>query len=218
MSYQDKAASETKIVRVVSVRDTRAFEDTDFGMRPIPGSGDARSCDRCGRVHEVHAVVELANGARQTVGTGCMKADDAEIARALAAGARSATTRAKNRSRARRLIAGLRAMDAATLAAANAATPAPTDEVHEWNKRDGLRMAGWVSTPAGSIMASTWVPMAESLAGAGVSVRAATIRHCAECWRSVVRREWLKLNGFGSLTHETRGATERKLRALLAKR
>jgi len=57
-----------KVVDVVDTRDL--VEDGDRFVR-VPGSGVVRSCDRCGRNHEVHVVVEAPDGTRSVVGTGC---------------------------------------------------------------------------------------------------------------------------------------------------
>jgi hypothetical protein len=59
-----------KILRIV---DTREYEEAPSGKWvPIPGSGNQRECDRCGRLHEVHAYVETDDGRTMIVGTGCM--------------------------------------------------------------------------------------------------------------------------------------------------
>jgi hypothetical protein len=63
---------ELRIVRLLSVRDTRHYEEVrDDVWKPIPGSGTVAQCARCGRDHEVHATVELSDGAYAIVGTGC---------------------------------------------------------------------------------------------------------------------------------------------------
>lgn len=61
---------------ILEVRDTRRY-DVDFSgpderWYPIPGSGLEHQCDRCGRIHEVHAHVIDATGRSGIVGTGCM--------------------------------------------------------------------------------------------------------------------------------------------------
>ena len=61
----------TTIARLVAVTDTRDMIEDGDRFVPIPGTGDARPCDRCGRTHEVHATVELSDGTTATVGTGC---------------------------------------------------------------------------------------------------------------------------------------------------
>lgn len=70
-----------RIVRVVRVEDTREWEEgPDERWHPIPGSGRAHECARCGKDHEVHAEVELSDGSHVIVGTGCAKADSLAIA------------------------------------------------------------------------------------------------------------------------------------------
>jgi hypothetical protein len=64
--------AEIRIVRWLSVRDTRQYEEVRDGVwKPIPGSGTVAQCARCGRDHEVHATVELSDGTSEVVGTGC---------------------------------------------------------------------------------------------------------------------------------------------------
>lgn len=73
-------------MRIIDITDTRETEETPEGrFRPIPGSGDARPCDRCGRLHEVHVTVETDDGQRLTVGSTCALTDDERraFARAL---------------------------------------------------------------------------------------------------------------------------------------
>ncbi len=74
----------SKIVKILKVKDTRQYqEEPDGRFYPIPGSGSEHECDRCGRIHEVHATVLTDDGQTLTVGTGCMLAESTEIARAL---------------------------------------------------------------------------------------------------------------------------------------
>lgn len=79
------------IVEVLRVVDTREFVETaDDRWVPIPGSGIENECARCGRLHEIHASVRLADGSETVVGVGCMKADSLEVqerARSLAGAA-----------------------------------------------------------------------------------------------------------------------------------
>ncbi len=73
-----------KITRIISVVDTRSYEEHEDGkFHAIPGSGVVRQCDRCGREHEVHATVELEDGKTAIIGTGCMTAEDSESAEKL---------------------------------------------------------------------------------------------------------------------------------------
>lgn len=57
---------------ILSVVDTREYMEEGDRWVPIPGSGEARECDRCGRLHEVHATVQYPSGETMVVGTGCM--------------------------------------------------------------------------------------------------------------------------------------------------
>lgn len=78
------------IVRVVKVVDTRSYVEDGDRFVPVPGSGQVRDCDRCGRPHEVHAYVELDDGKTIVVGTGCYLADDSTtIRRAITGAARA---------------------------------------------------------------------------------------------------------------------------------
>lgn len=74
----------SKIVKILKVEDTRKYqEEPDGRFYSIPGSGSEHECDRCGRIHEVHATVQTDDGQTLTVGTGCMLAESTEISRAL---------------------------------------------------------------------------------------------------------------------------------------
>jgi len=53
------------------VTDTRQYIEQGDRWVPVPGSGDVSICERCGREHEVHALVELGSGRSAVVGTGC---------------------------------------------------------------------------------------------------------------------------------------------------
>lgn len=80
---------DAEIIRILEVVDTRDYMEEGDRWVPIPGSGAPNQCDRCGRTHEVHARVILADGANAIVGTGCMGKDSvAKEARSLAMKAR----------------------------------------------------------------------------------------------------------------------------------
>lgn len=68
------------IVRVVAVHDTREWVEDGDRWVAIPGSGVSRSCDRCGRDHEIHVEVELADGRTALIGQGCARGDSMESA------------------------------------------------------------------------------------------------------------------------------------------
>lgn len=63
-----------KIVKVVSVVDTREYEEQGDSFVPIPGSGNSNTCSRCGREHEIHWTVLLEDGQNAVVGGSCAKA------------------------------------------------------------------------------------------------------------------------------------------------
>lgn len=91
-----------EIVKILSVVDTRDYEEGPDGrFRPVPGSGDSNACARCGRDHEVHATVELADGTAAVVGTGCMARESLELASRV----KSAESAAKTLRRARAELA-----------------------------------------------------------------------------------------------------------------
>lgn len=74
-------ASRQRIVRVREVVDTREYEEVEDGVfKPIPGSGSPHLCSRCGRTHEVHALVELDDGQTELVGTGCASKASMDVA------------------------------------------------------------------------------------------------------------------------------------------
>lgn len=85
-----------RIIKLIGVLDTRRFEETtdsrgEDTMKPVPGTGEPHDCDRCGRGHEIHAIVELEDGSRSVVGTACMRAGDDVSSKALRSGAALAT-------------------------------------------------------------------------------------------------------------------------------
>jgi GNAT superfamily N-acetyltransferase len=82
-------ASEGKIVQVVEVKDTREWDDNVEPPKPIPGSGDARQCDRCGRMHEVHVIVRLDDGREAVIGSGCARKDEMDVVRKAVASAKT---------------------------------------------------------------------------------------------------------------------------------
>ena len=82
-------ASTGRIKRVVEVKDTREWDDNVEPPKPIPGSGDARQCDRCGRMHEVHVIVELEDGGEAVIGQGCARKDEMEVVRKAVSSAKT---------------------------------------------------------------------------------------------------------------------------------
>ena len=130
----------TRIVRIVSVVDTREYEEISDGkFKPIPGSGSTATCARCGRGHEVHATVELSDGSTMVVGTGCANKIDLSIEPQM----RAAESRAKT---GRRLQAELTATQAKlaewrALRAEIHALPLPEIVEIEYLGHLGLKMA-----------------------------------------------------------------------------
>jgi len=111
-------------MKILKVTDTRDVIEIDDRFVPVPGSGEAHACDRCGREHEVHALVELADGTQAVVGTGCMI--EPEMKKAATSLARKATARKKLEAE---LAAARTALDAhLALVAEVEALPAPTVE------------------------------------------------------------------------------------------
>lgn len=81
------------IIRILDVIDTREYtesSDDPHVLIPIPGTGDARTCERCGRTHEIHATVELSDGSRATVGTGCAAKENIALKKEFASRERRA--------------------------------------------------------------------------------------------------------------------------------
>lgn len=110
-------AGRQKIVRVLEVVDTRQYEEIEEGVfKPIPGTGSPHLCSRCGRTHEVHALVELDDGQTELVGTGCASKASMDVA----AQVKTEMARQKNIDKWTRVLASLerrRALwDAATKA------------------------------------------------------------------------------------------------------
>lgn len=62
-----------KIIKVVSVVDTREYEEVGDSFVPVPGSGNPNACGRCGREHEIHWTVLLEGGDQAVVGGSCAK-------------------------------------------------------------------------------------------------------------------------------------------------
>lgn len=201
------------IVRILSIRDTRAFEDGDHGMRPIPGSGDARACDRCGRVHEIHARVELSDGTRATVGTGCMRGESMEVAKALASGARKATTVAKNRAIVRRLLADMRMALAAEAVARTVPMPEPIDEQNVYTGSDLLTARADFEVDGVVLSATVSATIPGTTFGHGTPREAAT-RDLRTFWRDAVAEAVRRMRGQRSYmtSHVLRGELRRALR------
>jgi hypothetical protein len=86
------------IVRILDVRDTRDRIEVGDRWVPVPGSGQLRPCDRCGREHEIHVDVELSDGSRANIGSGCAKGESMEVQARLKSAVSAAKTRSKLRA------------------------------------------------------------------------------------------------------------------------
>lgn len=117
------------IARILDVRDTRDRIEVGDRWVPVPGSGQLRACDRCGREHEIHVDVELSDGTRANIGSGCAKGESMEVQSRL----KSAVSAAKTRSRLRAELAVAQEEHARALEARQAveALPLPPIELRE---------------------------------------------------------------------------------------
>lgn len=86
------------IARILDVRDTRDRIEVGDRWVPVPGSGQLRPCDRCGREHEIHVDVELSDGRRANIGSGCAKGESMEVQSRLKSAVSAAKTRSKLRA------------------------------------------------------------------------------------------------------------------------
>ena len=103
------------IARIIDVRDTRDRIEVGDRWVPVPGSGNLRPCDRCCREHEIHVDVELSDGRRANIGSGCAKGESMDVKSRL----KSAVSAAKTRSKLRAELAVARDEHARALAAWN---------------------------------------------------------------------------------------------------
>lgn len=133
-------AEADRIARVLSVVDTREYEEIGDRWVPVPGSGVETPCARCGRIHEVHWIVELEDGSQADIGRTCAKAGTMDVRVVL--GAESKAKRlARLRSEVVRLECELAERRAAEAKAA--ALPLPPVEFGEqrFQNRPGIRTA-----------------------------------------------------------------------------
>jgi hypothetical protein len=86
------------IARIIAVRDTRDRIEVGDRWVPVPGSGDLRPCDRCCREHEIHVDVELSDGRRANIGSGCAKGESMDVQSRLKSAVSAAKTRSKLRA------------------------------------------------------------------------------------------------------------------------
>lgn len=86
-----------KIARILGVRDTRDRIEVGDRWVAVPGTGDLRPCDRCCREHEIHVDVELSDGRRANIGSGCAKGESLEVQARIKSAVSAAKTRSKLR-------------------------------------------------------------------------------------------------------------------------
>lgn len=116
--------------KIISIVDTRDYEEgPDDRFHPIPGSGNPRPCDRCGRDHEVHATVEYEDGRIAIVGTSCM-GHSKEYGRKCAA---SAATLARLNAELAKYRASLDALNAAWAKVETMPIPEITEGFNEYH-------------------------------------------------------------------------------------
>lgn len=67
---------DNKILSIVDSREKVEVPDGrgDTRIVGVPGTGNRRPCDTCGKLHEIHVTVDTGNGLR-VVGLGCAKKD-----------------------------------------------------------------------------------------------------------------------------------------------
>jgi hypothetical protein len=112
------------IAKILAVRDTRDRVEIDDRWVPVPGSGQLRPCDRCGREHEIHVDVELSDGRRANIGSGCAKGESMEVQGRI----KSAVSAAKTRSKLRAELAIAKEEYAAASAARDAVEKLPAPQ------------------------------------------------------------------------------------------
>lgn len=165
-----------KIIEVVSVVDTREYvEDRDDRFVPVAGSGVVHDCDRCGKEHEVHATVKLADGSLAVVGTSCAKQESTDIVKALRNGAARAKRRAAEsakwaakrrkmdaREEAKRLVA-MMTRPAVTFTSDDRGRYAHMDDARVWIFAGGFNAErettldnAWVDRRVRQILKGTW--------------------------------------------------------------
>ncbi len=169
-----RSASGWAPAKILDIVDTRTYEEgPDDRWHPIPGSGTVNQCDRCGKDHEVHVVVEDQDGKEHVVGTSCAHATG-PLAKRMAS-AISATQKLKSL---RRQLAIAEEYEARRAAAAQELEP---------------QFPGWDEWPAPSLTGTSdpkrvvWTTK-DGLAKVWVSVRRDEDKHEWESQRDWDRR------------------------------
>ncbi|MFA5053089.1 MAG: hypothetical protein WC565_03460 [Parcubacteria group bacterium] len=137
----------SKIVEILSVIDTREYEEVADGVfKPIAGSGHENECDRCGRMHEVHAHVRLESGETAVVGTGCMRGESIETTKAVTKAANAAKRLGALKAEYKKLTEQLAAWDEAWNAAweeiLTLKLPEPVRKMHRWIRDEEIIQMG----------------------------------------------------------------------------
>lgn len=182
-SDDDHVAGPVGELTVESVVDTREWvEGADDKWHPIPGSGSGRSCDRCGRTHEIHATVTDSTGAAFTVGVGCSGSDTATARRISAA----ATAAARDQARAvRALHAGEQVDQILTDVAALPFDPAGCVRV----EAESGKGFAWLHFDDAQVLVHSWADIEERtrvLEGVWRGLRAAELAGGHQQWRKLL--------------------------------
>jgi hypothetical protein len=175
------------IVKIISVVDTREYEEQDDRWVPIPCSGEEHECSRCGRLHEVHATVELDDGSTTIVGTGCASAEAMEVQSKLRRGASAAKRLAILRAERAKLAEQLARYNLAQ--AEVAALPMPAIAVgpdHDEHRRTCLHMGdAWCWSFDGNSPAARstlrWMWQDARLRERGISYSFADVTYRQKC-------------------------------------
>lgn len=201
-----------RITRIISIEDTRDAEPIADPTHPkgerwvkIPGSGVERSCDRCGRIHEVHATVALEDGTEAVVGTGCMKAESAEVHAQLKAMTSAAKTVAKWRAEVRHARAEHEAANAAEQEIAALPLPEITFHDDETDADYHYAMMGTVDVRFGRSLSWLNRNFEPRAAADGFDAETAPDGFCAERFVTLVdawRREQYRARGFSRNGHQ----------------
>ena len=125
--------------QIISIKDTREFIEQDDRFVPVAGSGDMRPCDRCGRVHEIHATVRTASGEHYVVGIGCALVGHPELDAPLKAGKSAATTYAKNKADVERKRAFAARVAQEWTAVKALPMPPHSEELPQWGSASDFR-------------------------------------------------------------------------------
>lgn len=116
------------IKQILTVKDTREYEEIGDTWKPIPGTGVEHACDRCGKFHEVHATVLLEDDSTAIVGTGCMGKDNLELSKRFQRADRAAKRLSALRAELASVLEAMSAYDEAKAEVADLELPPITEE------------------------------------------------------------------------------------------